>query len=253
MANDTTAIRPESCRSDSETSQQETLTSAACWRKCIQLTLTAWTCATKKWFDCGQNDVHLQVFKCPISRAANFGNRRLMSALDSALRAVCLRSVRNVRKKSSKEEEGHEKAEPMISQRSQISGLRLRGYHVSQKEHRPRSINKSLQIPSSITCDHFGASQVKTLLLISRSTFPVAETMSMLANMQTTNLSSKGAFTTSRPMLPAQPRLPVRSSYKVVAMAKNPLQKTFKSKVYCCGFSHAAYFRCPECTGKHHV
>lgn len=53
----------------------------------------------------------------------------------------------------------------------------------------------------------------------------------MLANMQTTNLSSKGALTSSRPMLPAQPRLPARSASKIVAMAKNPLQKTFKSKV----------------------
>jgi len=47
--------------------------------------------------------------------------------------------------------------------------------------------------------------------------------------MQTTKLSSKGAFSTSLPALPA--RIASRKSSTVIAMAKNPLKAPFKSKV----------------------
>lgn len=49
--------------------------------------------------------------------------------------------------------------------------------------------------------------------------------------MQTSKLSSKGAFSTSRPVLLAQPRVTVRKSGAIIAMAKNPLKAPFKSKV----------------------
>lgn len=56
--------------------------------------------------------------------------------------------------------------------------------------------------------------------------------MTVLSSMQTSKLSSKGAFSSSRPALLPQPRVTVRNSGAIVAMAKNPLKAPFKSKVH---------------------
>lgn len=55
--------------------------------------------------------------------------------------------------------------------------------------------------------------------------------MTILSSMQTSKLSSKGACSSSRPALLAQPRVIVRKSGAIIAMAKNPLKAPFKSKV----------------------